>query len=1040
MLRQICTSVGGVTRRSPSTVRPRARGRRGGLGTAAAVAAGACLSQGGAASAAPFTYYWDPLQTSFASDGSGPWDTTTPIWYSTGNANGTDAPYNNDLGNVAIFGAGSPGPYVVSVNQASGIQVGTINFVTSGYNVTGGAVTFGNAGFINTASGVTAYVTSAVNSNVSGSASSLTINGPGTLTLDTGAATTSTVGGFFVASQGGSSATLIIASGTIASTFYTSIGQYGTGTVNMTGGTLTDTGDFNLGNQNGALGILNLSGTATVAVNGGGPISNGNIAIGQGTAGGIVNQAAGTVTQGNAADPLYIGAYNPASVGVWNIAGGSVTTTSVIRVGDRGSGAMYISGGSVSTNNYARVGGSHVSGDATTYNVLDVSGGSFNETTAGYRLTVGEYNNATVNVRGTGSLNVGNLYEGGGGADPGTTSNNGQTAIVNLLSGGTITTGSVGANTNGTKFFDFNGGTLVPTVATTNYFTGLTAAYVYGGGAVFNTGNASVTVAQSLLAPTGNGVSSVAVSGGTGYLAAPIVVFTGGSGNGASGIATLDASGNLTGITITNPGQGYTSAPTVTLVGITAAGPGNSSSVATAVTGADTSGGLTKLGGNTLTLSANNSTFTGNVNVNAGTLSAGGGNGNGAGPLGATTAVARTVTVGTSATPAALNFTGGDTIGAGGGTSLVSVTVNPASTFTISASGSGNSLQNLNLNGGTVTTGTGYSIAYPTLTIGGNVTVGGTAASTITSSVGLSNTTGKNNVDLGFAGGTYASTTFAVPDVTGSVAADLTVSAPLGGRGGSGTAGGVLNKAGAGTLVLSGVNFYTGGTNVTAGTLQANAPLGLTGTTVANSSTGTGTVNVSGGVLAGTGGTGAVVVASGGTITGGTGATTADGVGTLTTAGQTWNASGSFVDKALNLSNTSSGNDRLILSSLTINATTGTNNTFNISVPSIGGTQTFTSGGVLVLAVDTDASASNPFNTSNFATTLTKLNLSTPGLLPAPGGDSLNLSSQADSTGSGGFDLILADVAATPEPTSVTLLAMGAGPLLARRRRRVIRL
>jgi hypothetical protein len=63
------------------------------------------------------------------------------------------------------------------------------------------------------------------------------------------------------------------------------------------------------------------------------------------------------------------------------------------------------------------------------------------------------------------------------------------------------------------------------------------------------------------------GVNFIAVTDpGTGYTSAPTVGFTGGSGAGATATATV-ANGIITAITVINPGAGYTSAPTVTLTG-----------------------------------------------------------------------------------------------------------------------------------------------------------------------------------------------------------------------------------------------------------------------------------------------------------------------------------------------------------------------------------------------------------------------------------------------------------------------------------------
>lgn len=64
---------------------------------------------------------------------------------------------------------------------------------------------------------------------------------------------------------------------------------------------------------------------------------------------------------------------------------------------------------------------------------------------------------------------------------------------------------------------------------------------------------------------------------GTGYTTAPTVALTGGGGTGATATATVSG-GEVTGFTITNAGSGYTSAPTVALTG--GAGTGATASAA----------------------------------------------------------------------------------------------------------------------------------------------------------------------------------------------------------------------------------------------------------------------------------------------------------------------------------------------------------------------------------------------------------------------------------------------------------------------------
>src|SRR5205823_3226049 len=121
----------------------------------------------------------------------------------------------------------------------------------------------------------------------------------------------------------------------------------------------------------------------------------------------------------------------------------------------------------------------------------------------------------------------------------------------------------------GTGIFNFNGGTLKSGATSATFMTGLTNAYVYGGGAIIDTSGGDITIGQALLAPTGNGVTlgTLGVTG-SGFIAPPIVDIIGGGGTGATAIATVDTTtGILTGIVMTNPGVGYTSGGTFNFTG-----------------------------------------------------------------------------------------------------------------------------------------------------------------------------------------------------------------------------------------------------------------------------------------------------------------------------------------------------------------------------------------------------------------------------------------------------------------------------------------
>ena len=358
--------------------------------------------------------------------------------------------------------------------------------------------------------------------------------------------------------------------------------------------------------------------------------SIGKLLVGYGGGSGAVIQdncvvAAGSGVGGADVLSLGFGGY-----GYYRMTGGSLATGQLgLPSGSGGNAVFDLYNGTVKVD---AGGGWMIWGWSSGSGVLNMFGGSLfsppsgNDTTMAYAVSKNSFamlnllgSNALMNTTGYGTARSFNMAA--------TVSN--LASVINLNSG-TLVANRVFAGTNSTpSIVNFNGGTLKANVNQATFLQGLTAVTVYPGGAVIDTTNVNITVNQPLLAPIGYGVVGIPLrSNGAGYIGAPAVVITGGSGTGATAIASVDLAdgsptkGSLTGITVTSPGSGYLPGdkPTVTL-----AGGGYSIMALTndCVFGLNSaSGGLTKLGSGNLTLGAAN-TFTGTTTIAAGTLKLG---------------------------------------------------------------------------------------------------------------------------------------------------------------------------------------------------------------------------------------------------------------------------------------------------------------------------------------------------------------------------------------------------------------------------------
>jgi fibronectin-binding autotransporter adhesin len=391
--------------------------------------------------------------------------------------------------------------------------------------------------------------------------------------------------------------------GLVSTTDTVLIGAYpgSTGTVNINGGSFTDssTGGIGIGNAVSAAGTVNVAG-GTFNVSGTGPVILGN----SNAASGVWNVTGGAVNLTATTDSniIEIANVNGAS-GVLNITGTGVVTTSDsdVYVGKYGTGVLNVSsGGVLNVGGWIAIGRNGGTGavnpgpggtitktpgsiGAITFggnnNVLNQTGGTLNNVAS--ETWIGQYGTSVYNMSG-GTANLAAIVLGHLAGASGT---------INLT-GGTLSVSQIEMGPGSSGVLNFNGGILQASatgnVATAGTFlSGITAANVLAGGAVIDTNGQNITVAQSLLHGSGTAVDGGLTKIGAGNLTlASPGTYTGG---------TAVTAGSLT---VANPAALGTGAVTLT---------GNSTLVLAASTTLngfpnETLNGGATLGGGILTL------------------------------------------------------------------------------------------------------------------------------------------------------------------------------------------------------------------------------------------------------------------------------------------------------------------------------------------------------------------------------------------------------------------------------------------------------
>ncbi|MCX6878225.1 MAG: autotransporter-associated beta strand repeat-containing protein, partial [Verrucomicrobia bacterium] len=213
--------------------------------------------------------------------------------------------------------------------------------------------------------------------------------------------------------------------------------------------------------------------------------------------------------------------------------------------------------------------------------------------------------------------------------------------------------------------------------------------------------------------------------------------------------------------------------------------------------------GLIKTGDGTMNLTSTN-TYTGGTTVNAGILGLTGGGGTGV--------IRGTLNINNSGTAVQLNSN--DALGVNNDATRVSTVNVIGGTITNTGAFNNGYRTNFNLTGGTMSSAAGGRFDFTT---GFGIT---TLASSNSSTVSANILLRDGNI-------------MPISVADGAAATDLLISGAIAAF----PSGGGITKTGAGTLVLSNTNTYTGATTVSAGTLLVNGALG--NTAVAVNSTGT---------------------------------------------------------------------------------------------------------------------------------------------------------------------------------------------------------
>ena len=545
--------------------------------------------------------------------------------------------------------------------------------------------------------------------------------------------------------------------------------------------------------SSGTTNAYNISGSATLTVN---------------NSAGITNASA--TSQTFSVSTLALGGsqtWSPTSTGNLTFSSAVSLGANTLTLDGSNTGTGSISGVVSGTGSLLKSGSTTwtLSGTNTYTGVTTLNAGTLSVATignGGVAGNLGQATNAAANlVLGGGTL----LYTGAtASTDRAFTLTNATTSTISVQTGGTnLTISGAGAATSG-GLTKAGAGTL--TLSGANAFTGLTTVsagtLAYGASNALSTGDVTVDGATSVLAM--------------------------GTFSDSVGTVTLSNSGSITGSTgvLTSTGTFELQSGTVSaILGGSGIALNKTTSGTVTLSGVNTFTGLTTVSAGTLAYGASNVLSTGAVTVDGGTAIL---------DLGASrTDTVGTVTVAnggsiTGTGTSALTSTGTFEMQNGSVTAILAgagIALNKTTSGTVTLSGANTFTGLTTVSAGTLAYGASNVLSTGAVTVDGATAILDLGASR-TDSVGI--------VTVANGGSITGTGTSALTSTGGFAVQSGSASAILSGAV-------ALTKSTAGTFTLSGVNTYTGGTTLSAGTLQLSGSGTLGGTS--------GVLTLSGGTL-----------------------------------------------------------------------------------------------------------------------------------------------------------------------------------------------